>query len=163
MVYERIEEFIRRLPTQARIVGFDYGTKRIGFAISDPLQTIAIPSGTITYQAEQEAITKIISIIKDYNTNAIMFGLPYQMDGTEGEACYKVREFVKNLEENNNLNILLYDERLSSSAAYTLLSHTDLNRKKKDDLNDKLAASFVLQGVLDNIANVRKGLVAEVI
>lgn len=163
MIYEKVEEFVKKVPSKARIVGFDYGTKRIGFAVSDALQTVATPSGTITCASEEEAVEKIISIIKDYNTNMIVFGLPFQMDGSEGEACKKVRDFVGKLLNCYNLNILLYDERLSSSAAYTLLADLDLNRKQKDQFTDKLAASFVLQGVLDNMSNVRKGMMEEAI
>ena len=89
-------------------------------------------------------------VIIEKEIGAIAMGLPLQMNGQEGEIAQEVRKFATNLEESFNLPVLLWDERLSSSAVESfLIKEVDLSRKKRAKVLDASAASYILQGVLD--------------
>ncbi|MCM1323505.1 MAG: Holliday junction resolvase RuvX [Acetobacter sp.] len=145
-----IKEFKNTLPQRKAILGIDFGTKRMGVAVSDLSCTIAT-SYKILYRSKLEIdLTELKNIIKEKEIGAIAMGLPLQMNGVEGEIAAEVRKFASILEENFSLPILLWDERLSSSAVESfLIKEVDLSRKKRAKVLDASAAAYILQGVLD--------------
>lgn len=145
-----IKEFKTTLPIRKAILGIDYGTKRMGLAVSD-LSCMIASSYKILYRRTIETdLSELATIIKEKEIGAIAMGLPLQMNGTEGEIAVEVRKFAAILEQNFSLPILLWDERLSSSAVENfLIKEVDLSRKKRAKVLDASAAAYILQGVLD--------------
>lgn len=145
-----IKEFKQQIPPRRAILGIDYGSKRMGLAVSDLSCTIA-SSYKILYRKNIETdLIELKKVIAEKEIGAIAMGLPLQMNGQEGEIAQEVRKFAAILEENLHLPILLWDERLSSSAVENfLIKEVDLSRKKRAKVLDASAASYILQGVLD--------------
>ena len=145
-----IRAFKQKLAVKKAILGIDYGSKRMGLAVSDLLCTIA-SSYKILYRKElSKDLAELKNIIIEKEIGAIVLGLPLQMNGQEGEIAEEVRRFANVLEENFNLPLLLWDERLSSSAMENfLIKEVDLSRKKRAKILDASAAAYILQGALD--------------
>ena len=145
-----IKEFKQVLPPKKAILGIDYGLKRMGLAVSDLSLTIAT-SYKILYRKElKQDLTELSRIIAEKEIGAFAMGLPLQMNGVEGSIAEEVRRFAKVLEEEFNLPLLLWDERLSSSAVESfLIKEVDLSRQKRAKVLDASAAAYILQGVLD--------------
>lgn len=134
------------------ILGFDYGEKRLGVAVSDLLQSIATPVTIIQRQSFAKDIAQIKNIITEKEVCAMIYGLPLQMDGSEGEIARKVREFAEKVYHATNLPYAFWDERLSSSAIEKfLIKEVDLSRNKRKKVLDASAAAYILQGALDNL------------
>lgn len=150
-----IKEFKKALSSRKAILGIDFGTKRMGLAVSDLSCTIAT-SYKILYRHTLKAdLIELKAIISEKEIGAIAMGLPLQMNGTEGEIAAEVRKFATVLAENFSLPILLWDERLSSSAVESfLIKEVDLSRKKRAKVLDASAAAYILQGVLDALKYV---------
>ncbi|MBQ8750406.1 MAG: Holliday junction resolvase RuvX [Alphaproteobacteria bacterium] len=148
-----IKEFKAVLPNYKAILGIDYGSKRMGLAVSDLLRTIAT-SYKILYRKDLKAdIEELRKVIKEKEIGAIVMGLPLQMNGQEGDVAQEVKKFALVLEENFGLPILLWDERLSSSAVEKfLIKEVDLSRSKRAKVLDASAASYILQGALDALS-----------
>ncbi|MBR5598925.1 MAG: Holliday junction resolvase RuvX [Alphaproteobacteria bacterium] len=148
-----IKDFKNLLPKYKAILGIDYGSKRIGLAVSDLLLTVA-SSYKILYRKDISTdINELKKIIKEKEVGAIVMGLPLQMDGSEGDTAKEVHKFADILEQNFNLPIFLWDERLSSSAVEKfLIKEVDLSRKKRAKVLDSSAAAYILQGVLDSLS-----------
>ena len=148
-----IKTFKKTLTPYKAILGIDYGSKRIGLAVSDLLLTIAT-SYKILYRKDISTdLEELKKIIKEKEIGAIVMGLPLQMDGTEGEIAKEVKNFAKLLEENLLLPVFLWDERLSSSAVEKfLIKEVDLSRSKRAKVLDASAAAYILQGVLDALS-----------
>ena len=148
-----IKEFKQVLPSYKAILGIDYGSKRIGLAVSDLLRTVA-SSYKILYRKDIDTdIAELKKIIKEKEVCAIAMGLPLQMNGQEGEIAQEVRKFALILEEKLGLPVFLWDERLSSSAVENfLIKEVDLSRKKRAKILDASAAAYILQGVLDALS-----------
>ena len=132
-----------------RILGIDFGEKRIGIAISDPLGITAQSLEVISRQSDEGAIKRIIEIIQHYEVNAIVCGLPKNMDGTIGEKGEYCRRFSKKLEEHTKLPLTLWDERLTTKSAQQLLIAADVSRAKRKQVVDKMAAALILQSYMD--------------
>jgi len=147
-----IKEFKQILPPKKAILGIDYGSKRMGLAVSDLSLTIAT-SYKILYRKElNQDLEELSKIIKEKEIGAIVMGLPLQMNGAEGEIATEVRRFAQVLIDNFKLPLFLWDERLSSSAAESfLIKEVDLSRKKRAKVLDATAAAYILQGALDAI------------
>jgi len=126
-----------------RILGIDYGTKRIGIAVSDELGIIA--------QAREyiEDIDKVLDIITEENVGKVIIGYPLNMDGTVGPAGKKVEELAQPLKEKLSIPVELWDERLSTKSADHILIEANLSRKKRKQKVDQLAAQIMLQNYLD--------------
>ncbi len=148
-----IKEFKSKLPTYKAILGIDYGSKRMGLAVSDLLRTIATPYKILYRKDLNTDLEELKKIIKEKEVGAIAMGLPLQMNGQEGEIAQEVRKFATILEENLCLPVFLWDERLSSSAVENfLIKEVDLSRSKRAKVLDSSAASYILQGVLDALS-----------
>lgn len=145
-----IKEFKTGLPVRKAVLGIDYGSKRMGLAVSDLSCTVAT-SYKILYRREISVdLAELRKIISEKEIGAVVMGLPLQMNGEEGEIAAEVRKFAAILEENFNLPLLLWDERLSSSAMENfLIKEVDLSRKKRAKVLDASAAAYILQGALD--------------
>lgn len=136
-----------------RILGLDFGQKTIGVAISDPFGWTAQGVEIIRRDKEEsvnKSIERIGQIIKEYSVEKIILGYPKNMNNTVGERGEKTEVFKKKLEKTfNNIEVILWDERLSTVGAERSLLEADLSRKKRKNVIDKMAAVFILQGYLD--------------
>ena len=145
-----IIEFKTGLPVRKAVLGIDYGSKRMGLAVSDLSCTIATPY-KILYRREISAdMAELRKIMAEKEIGAVVMGLPLQMNREEGEIAAEVRKFAAILEDNFKFPVLLWDERLSSSAMENfLIKEADLSRKKRAKVLDASAAAYILQGALD--------------
>lgn len=145
-----IKEFKAKIPVRKAVLGIDFGTKRMGLAVSDLSKLIASSYKILYRTAIEKDLLELKKIIKEKEIGAIVMGLPLQMNGQEGNTAEEVHKFAIILEENFNLPLLLWDERLSSSAVEKfLIKEVDLSRKKRAKILDASAAAYILQGVLD--------------
>ena len=134
-----------------RILGIDYGSKRLGLAVCDELGLTAQALTTITRKNRERDLEKIDAVIKEYNVEKIVVGYPLRLDGTEGIQCEKVNRFVDILESRFSLPIIKWDETLSTKEAEQILIEANVNRKKRKDVVDKLAAAIILKSYLDYV------------
>lgn len=150
-----IQEFKQNLTKYKAILGFDYGDKRLGVAVSDLMWMVATPYKIIYRKDFKTDMAEIKKIIEEKEVGAIVYGLPLQMNGEEGETAAKVRAFAEKVFEQTHLPFMFWDERLSSSAMERfLISEVDMNRKRRKQVLDSSAAGYILQGVLDSINRV---------
>lgn len=138
-----------------RILGLDVGDRTIGVAVSDPLGYTAQGVTTIRRRDLDRSLDKDIEAIKDiieeYEVETIVCGLPKNMNGTIGPQGEKAIEFGKILEEKFNIKVEMWDERLTTMAAHRAMIEADMSRKKRKQIVDKLAATYILQGYMDRI------------
>lgn len=132
-------------------MGIDPGTKTLGIAISDSLRTIATPMETIKRTKFSKDMQRLTHILQEQQICGMIIGYPVNMDGSEGPRCQSVRQFAQNVTQHTDIPILLWDERLSTAAVERTMLEADLSRKRRSELVDKLAAAYILQGVLDAI------------
>jgi putative Holliday junction resolvase len=134
-----------------RILGLDLGSKTIGMAISDSSLTVASPLETLKRGKFQADAERLRQVIQERQVGALVIGLPLNMDGSEGPRCQSVRQFGKNFLERMEIPVAFWDERLSTAAVTRTLLDADASRRRRAELVDKLAASYILQGALDAI------------
>ena len=134
-----------------RIIGIDYGEKRIGIAISDPLGITAQGLPTIERTCVEEDIQKILNIIREKEVGEIVVGLPKHMNNTLGEKAQAVLAFIDLLKQHTNIPICTIDERLTTVRAHRAMLEGNLSRKKRKDRVDMIAAQLILQNYLDRI------------
>lgn len=148
-----ISDLKSHLKKDERLLGLDLGSKTIGIALSDVMRTIATPMETIRRAKFTKDADRLLTIISEQNIGGIILGLPINMDGSEGRRCQSTRQFARNMAEKTDIPIGFWDERLSTIAVTRTLLEADTSRKRRDELVDKMAASYILQGVLDNLSN----------
>ena len=141
-------DFIDQINTAQSLLGLDFGDKTIGIAVSDKTKTIATPIMTLNRKSIKEDIKKLLFIFKEYDVGGVVLGMPLNLDGNENERTKKVRKFSEEL--NKNIKVTFYDERYSSDVIYKELRKNSISRTKIKKKIDKLAASYILQGFLDN-------------
>jgi putative holliday junction resolvase len=140
-----------------RILAIDYGERRIGLALSDPLGYTAQPLETLEGFSQKKVIEKINLIIADKTVTKIIIGNPINMDGTESRLSREVLTFAEALKKNITVEIELYDERLSSAQAERMLiDEADISREKRKKVIDKIAAAIILQSYLDHKSSEEK-------
>ncbi len=132
-----------------RIMGIDYGSKRIGVAISDPSCTMAHPLDTILVREDGSHMERLKAIVSDYDVSKIVVGLPYNMDGSTGDSANKVMQWSGELQTELGLPVELWDERLTTYEAHELLIHFKVKGQKRRQIVDKIAASIILKSYLD--------------
>lgn len=132
-----------------RILGIDYGTRRVGVAISDPMGMLATPLSVETVDSVEAAIKAVCRIAKDRGVVKIVVGIPINMDGTSGPMALEAGKFVELLRAASGLPVDITDERLSTSLVERMLLDADLSRGRRKEVRDKLAAQVILQGYLD--------------
>jgi len=148
-----LEEFKKNHSDKCRLVGLDLGSKRIGVSICDEKQLIATPLKTITRNTLNEFISELKVIIDENNIKGIIIGNPLNMDGSSGRSAQSVKDTSQKIEENMNIPICLWDERLSTVGAFNLSSQLDINVSKREEKIDENAAAFILQGAIDFLNN----------
>ena len=141
------------LPSSGKLMGLDLGTKTIGVAISDGLRYSATPVETIRRSKFTADAERLLTLIAGNNVTGIVIGLPLNMDGSEGPRVQSTRAFVRNLSQKTDLPIAFWDERWSTAAVTRTLIEADMSRAKRSEVVDKLAATYILQGALDRLAN----------
>ena len=148
-----LEEFKKKHSDKCRLIGLDLGSKRIGVSISDEKQLIATPLKTINRNTLNELISELKAIIDENNIKGIIIGNPLNMDGSSGRSAQSVKDTSQKIEENINIPICLWDERLSTVGAFNLSSQLDMNVSKREKKIDENAAAFILQGAIDFLNN----------
>jgi putative Holliday junction resolvase len=135
-----------------RILGVDYGTRRVGIAISDPMAMLATPLCVETVQSVEAAIAAVCRIARDRAVVKIVVGIPINMNGTNGPMALEAGAFVELLRTASGLPVDTTDERLSTSLVERMLLQADVTRERRKEVRDKLAAQVILQGYLDALA-----------
>ena len=148
-----IEDFKIKHPNKVRFIGLDLGSKRIGVSICDERQSIATPFKTINKTNTNELIDELKIIIEENKIGGIIVGNPVNMDGTMGRSAQSVNDVASNISKNIDLPVILWDERLSTVAAFNLSSLLDVNVSKRVKTIDQNAAAFILQGAIDFLNN----------
>ena len=149
-----LEELARALPVHATLIGLDLGTVTVGLALSDVRRRIASPLLTIARKKFSVDAGALLDQATKHEAAALVLGLPLNMDGSEGPRAQATRAFARNLRALTDLPIVYWDERLSTAAVTRTLIEGDASRKRRDQVVDKVAAAYILQGALDRLANL---------
>ena len=148
-----IEDFKKKQSKPSRLIGLDLGSKRIGVSICDERQSIATPFKTINKTNTNELIGQLRDIINEYNIKGIIIGNPINMDGSLGRSAQSVNDVSNNIDRSIDIDVCLWDERLSTVGAFNLSSQLDVNVSKREKNIDQNAAAFILQGAIDFLNN----------
>ncbi len=148
-----IEELKKKQSETCRLIGLDLGSKRIGVSICDEKQSIATPLKTLNKISAKSLISELKIIIEENNIKGIIIGLPLNMDGTLGRSAQSVNDVSKNIDKALDIDVCLWDERLSTVGAFNLSSQLDINVSKREKNIDQNAAAFILQGAIDFLNN----------
>jgi putative Holliday junction resolvase len=154
MIHEDTADFAAALPPTGALMGLDLGTKTIGVAVSDGLRSVATPLETIKRRKFGLDAARLTEIIAHRALVGLVLGLPRNMDGSEGPRCQSTRAFARNLTRLTDLPITYWDERLSTVAAERALLEADTSRKRRAEVIDHVAASYILQGLLDRLRHL---------
>ncbi len=142
----------------AAVVGLDIGEKTIGVAVSDTSRSIASPLALIRKTKFTQDVETLFKLMDGRGARGVVIGLPMNMDGSEGPRCQSARAFARNLLRLRDVPIAFWDERLSSVAVNrVLIGEGDVTRARRAQVVDKLAAAWILQGVLDRLRTARAG------
>jgi putative Holliday junction resolvase len=142
-----------------RLMGLDLGSKTIGLALSDVMLSVSSPLETIRRTKFTKDAERLLTLIDAHDVGALVLGMPFEMDGTEGKRCQSTRDFAINLAKLRDMPVALWDERLSTSAVERMLvDDVDMTRKRRSEVIDKLAAAYILQGALDALARLSLAL-----
>jgi putative Holliday junction resolvase len=132
-----------------RVLGIDPGTRRIGVALSDELGLIALPLATLERGSEQETIDRLLAALGGKRPRLAVVGLPLRLDGSEGGAARQARQLAALIEARLDVEIELWDERMTSVQAERLLAEAGLSSKARRGPTDRVAAAIILQSFLD--------------
>ena len=138
-----------------RILGLDYGEKRIGLAISDEMGITAQGIPTLTRKGLEKDLAALEKVIRQFGVEKIVIGYPLRLNGTEGIQCEKVSRFAGILEKRFTIPISKWDETLTTRQAEEILAEVKVSRKKRKAVVDKLAAMIILQDYLDHLKKER--------
>jgi len=152
MISDDAAAFAETLTPEGRLLGIDLGTKTVGLALSDRGRSIATPMETLKRGKFTADARTLQAICAEHGIIGIVLGLPINMNGTEGPRAQSTRAFAGNLGRQLSLPILLWDERLSTSAVTRTLIDANMSRKRRAEVVDKIAAGYILQGALDALA-----------
>lgn len=143
----------------SRIVGIDYGLKRIGISLSDESKILATPYKTFPAEKKAELTAKKLveelkrdAVARKYTFESLVIGLPLMLNGTKGFLADEVMHFIECLKANLDCPIITWDERLTSAQAERSLKEFDISRKRRAQLSDSVAAVIILQNYLDHLA-----------
>ena len=142
-----------------RILGLDFGTKTVGVAVSDPLLITAQGVEIIRRKAPtklRQTLARIEELVGEYGVEKIVLGYPKNMNNTEGERCESTQEFKEMLEKRTGLEVVLWDERLTTVSADNAMMEMGIRRENRKEYVDEIAAIFILQGYLDFLANQKR-------
>ncbi len=139
-----------------RILGLDYGSKTVGVAVSDDLLLTAQGVEIIRRKAPtklRQTLARIEELSEQYGVDRIVLGYPKNMNNTEGERCERTKEFKEMLERRTGLEVILWDERLTTVAADMSMMEMGIRRENRKEYVDEIAAILILQGYLDYLRN----------
>ncbi len=148
-----IEDLKKKQLKTNRLIGLDLGSKRIGVSICDEKQSIATPLKTLNKTSADNLINELKIIIEENNIKGIIIGYPINMDGSLGRSAQSVKDVSDNIDKALDINVCLWDERLSTVGAFNLSSQLDINVTKREKNIDQNAAAFILQGAIDFLNN----------
>ena len=135
--------------TQWRILWLDYGSHRIGTAVSDPLGITAQPLVAIQRQGETRDIEAIGALVREYSVRSVLIGLPLHLSGEEGTQAKQARQFGEKIAERLGVPVETWDERMTTAQAERHLIASGVRRKKRKEIRDSLSAVILLQSALD--------------
>ena len=131
-----------------RFLGIDYGSVRVGLALSDETGMLATPLETVE---NSKAIIRIQTIVREKNVQMIIVGMPRNMNNSYGQKAEEVRRFIQLLEKQIVIPVKPWDERFTTQSVERMLIQTDISRKRRKEVIDKLAAQQILQSYLDSL------------
>lgn len=132
-----------------RIIALDVGGKRIGVAVSDPTGTAAQPFETI--ERDESAVFRVAELVRSFQAEKIVVGLPLNMDGTEGKRAEDARSFAMMVCREVGVSVVFVDERLTTVQAESLTSKGERDRRRRKRASDRVAAAIILRSYLDSI------------
>ncbi len=136
---------------ERRILGLDFGERKVGVAISDPLRVTAQPLKTITYRTEQALFAELDAILQKFPVEKIILGLPVHMHGEPSKISSRVEAFAEQLRQRYGLEVVLWDERLSSKVAESAIREMGKKPSKQRERVDLISAIWILQGYLNRL------------
>ncbi len=139
-----------KTPRRGRVVGIDYGTVRVGIALSDPDRTIASPYENYTRRGEKQDAKYFGQLAEEERAALFVVGLPVHLDGRESEKSIEARAFGRWLSEITGVDVVFYDERFSSAEAEYALMEADMTKKRRKKRLDMLAAQIMLTAYLES-------------
>ena len=157
IVEELLKAYIRHelsVEDMMRIMGLDYGTKTVGVAVSDPLGITAQAVETVTRKDEnklRKTLARIESLATEYGVEKFVIGFPKHMNNDIGERAEKALEFGEMLKRRTGIEIVMWDERLTTVEAERTLMESGVRRENRKQYVDQIAAVFILQGYLDSL------------
>jgi putative Holliday junction resolvase len=131
-----------------RILAIDYGARRMGLAVSDPLGITAQGLPTLERKNKRSDFARLERTLREYEVSEIVLGYPLRMSGEEGTQSQKVREFAETLRQKFQIPVHLWDERLTSAEANRLLREAEVSTRKRAQAVDRMAAVLILQSFL---------------
>lgn len=134
---------------KGRLLGLDYGSHRIGTALSDPLGITAQPLPAIRRRGDNRDIEAIGELVREYSVDRVVLGLPLMLDGTEGEQAKRARAFGEKIVERLGVPVEAWDERMTTAQAERHLISSGVRREKRKEVRDSLSAVILLQSLLD--------------
>ncbi len=134
-------------------LGIDFGDKRMGLAICDREERLAVSISTVQVKGAKDAAKKAALIVEERGAEKIVVGMPERADGYRGERCEKTEFFLSFLRENTDVPVVTYDERYTTVQAHTLLFETGLDNRSHVSCVDALSAQLILQSYLDSNKN----------
>ena len=152
-----LEDLAARLPPRGRLMGVDLGTKTIGLALSDVERRLATPFDTIRRTKLTADTNLLVRHLDAFAVEAVVIGLPLNMDGTEGPRAQSTRSFIRAVAPRVQRPIVFWDERLSTAAVTRGLIALDVSRAKRAAVVDQMAAAYILDGALARLAQLARG------
>lgn len=147
-----LQQLKTSLPLKGRMMAIDYGEKKVGLAISDETRLISTPLACLKSNGFTKLIASIFEQVQTFHIRAVVVGLPLHMNGEMSSLAQTALTFSRHLQKAlPTLPIVLYDERWTSLAVERSLIAADMSRKRRGEVVDKLAACYLLQGVLDGL------------
>ena len=153
MICETLDALRVLLAPRTRLLGLDVGAKTIGLALSNVTRMVATPMDLIRRKKLTSDLETLRRLVAEHGVGGLVIGLPIAMDGRERSRAQSVRQFARDLARVVEVPIAFWDERLSTAAVERLLiEEIDMNRKRRRQVVDKIAAGYILQGALDAMA-----------
>ena len=137
------------VPAGARLLGLDVGAKTIGLALSDTRLVIASPLETIRRRRFGDDVAALFALVDTHEVGGLVIGLPLTLAGKDGPRTQSVRQFARNLLAMRDLPVAFWDERMSTAAVTREMIAHDMSRQRRAEIVDKVAAAYILQGLLD--------------
>lgn len=153
-VHDDFAELAGNVRPMTAFMGLDLGEKTIGVAVSDHMRQVATPLKTLKRSKFGTNAAELEALIAERDIGALILGLPFNMDGSEGPRAQSTRAFARNLSQRGSVPIGFWDERLSTVAAERALLEADTSRKRRSEVIDHVAAAYILQGALDRLRHL---------